>query len=143
MSSSVFGLLRSLLISRLREYLCFGFFFKGKITESFCPRPVGLNRCPAKAGIFYRLARRVIFLKHNLSAAADIQCITSAAKIFFFLKVAPRGVLMGACLQPPNPWSGRGPGGVFHGIVSTYKLFRQFVVVGSVKALVLVPPVVS
>ena len=132
MSSSVFGLLRSLLISRLREYLCFGFFFRGKIPESFCPRPVGLNRCPAIAGIFYRLARRVIFLK-----------ITSAAKIFFFKKVAPRGVLMGACLQPPNPWSGRGPGGVFHGIVSTYKLFLQFVVVGPVRALVLVPPVVS
>lgn len=132
MSSSVFGLLRSLPIGRLRGFPCVGFLFKGKIPESFCPRPVGLNRCPAKAGIFFRLARRVIFLK-----------ITSAAKIFFFKKVAPRGVLLGACFQPPNPWNGRGPGGVFHGIVSTYKLFRQVVVVGPVRAHVLVPPVVS
>lgn len=34
------------------------FFLKRKCSESTCARPVGLNRCPAKAGIFYRLARR-------------------------------------------------------------------------------------
>ena len=34
------------------------YFLKRKFPESICARPVGLNRCPAKAGIFYRLARR-------------------------------------------------------------------------------------
>ena len=32
-------------------------FLKRKFPESTCARPVGLNRCPAIAGIFFRLAR--------------------------------------------------------------------------------------
>lgn len=37
---------------------CWCVFLKRKFPKSICARPVGLNRCPAKAGISYRLARR-------------------------------------------------------------------------------------
>lgn len=46
---------RDLPIGRSREYAWWRFFLKLEIHEFFRARPVGLNRCPAKAGIFYRL----------------------------------------------------------------------------------------
>ena len=46
---------RDLPIGRSREYAWWQFFLKLEIPESFRARPVGLNRCPAIAGVFYRL----------------------------------------------------------------------------------------
>lgn len=47
---------------------------KRKFPESTCARPVGLNRCPAKAGIFYRLARRKAAGLYYSAAGLWVSC---------------------------------------------------------------------
>ena len=50
------------------------YFLKRKFPESICARPVGLNRCPAKAGIFYRLARRKATDLYYSAAGLRVSC---------------------------------------------------------------------
>lgn len=47
---------------------------KRKFPESICARPVGLNRCPAKAGIFYRLSRRNATDLYYSAAGLRVSC---------------------------------------------------------------------
>lgn len=50
------------------------FFLKRKFPESICARPVGLNRCPAKAGSFCRLARRKPTDLYYHAAGVRVSC---------------------------------------------------------------------
>ena len=48
--------------------------FKRKFHKSICARPVGLNRCPAKAGISFRLARRNATGLYYPAAGLRVSC---------------------------------------------------------------------